>query len=452
MEIQGFHGGEVNKVCIKKNVLKTVNKRTFTKANIMGTGASSSSREWTVADEDNATVEDVRPRTAANANLPANDGMTGMTKVVEAKNRFLKIKNKEKNTACFQKQLDGTDIIKELYKRMDPTVTQPDSGDIKGDVQLSLKYNHRQELLLVKVIRARNLVPRDLNGKSDPYAVLDLVPDLNGEGQKKTAYKSKTLNPVFNEIFSFQLDQSGIADTKLRVAIWDHDFFGEDDFNGEGVVDLSRIHLSSGTHTDWFILQLETDFSIKGELEISLEYEEPETLIVTIHKAYNIKAGNTFTNTSDAFVKCAISGTDMHHETKVVSGTLFPEFEETFEFTVPQEEFSSRAILFHMFDKETIGSNNSLGQVNLELKYLDLDEPIRKRYPLADLKNESYKRAEWAQNAVAQEFREAMYAHALYRHPLFLRGFETKGRKMYSLSSRSAGSSAKVFLVNGIPG
>ena len=71
----------------------------------MGTGASSSSREWTVADEDNATVEDMRPRTAANANLPANDGMTGMTKVVEAKNRFLKIKNKEKNTACFQKQV-----------------------------------------------------------------------------------------------------------------------------------------------------------------------------------------------------------------------------------------------------------------------------------------------------------------------------------------------------------
>jgi len=38
-----------------------------------------------------------------------------------------------------------------------------------------------------------------------------------------------------------------------------------------------------------------------------------------------------------------------------------------------------------MFDKETIGSNNSLGQVNIELKYLDLDEPIRKQYPLADL-------------------------------------------------------------------
>ena len=51
--------------------------------------------------------------------------------------------------------------------------------------------------------------------------------------------------------------------------------------------------------------------------------------------------------------------------------------------------FFDRAILFHMFDKETIGSNNSLGQVNLELKYLDLDEPIRKRYPLADLVSSS---------------------------------------------------------------
>jgi hypothetical protein len=60
---------------------------------------------------------------------------------------------------------------------MDPTVTQADSGDIKGDVELSLKYNHREQLLLVKVNRARDLIPRDLNGMSDPYVVLDLVPD-----------------------------------------------------------------------------------------------------------------------------------------------------------------------------------------------------------------------------------------------------------------------------------
>ena len=62
---------------------------------------------------------------------------------------------------------------------------------------------------------------------------------------------------MFNEIVSFQLEQSCLAETKLRVAIWDHDFFGEDDFNGEGIVDLSKISLNSGTYTDWFMLQLE---------------------------------------------------------------------------------------------------------------------------------------------------------------------------------------------------
>ena len=74
----------------------------------MGTGASTAStRQWTAADEDNSTVvlQDVRPRTAANENLPPSNDMTGLTKLVEAKNKFMK--SREKNTACFQKQVSN---------------------------------------------------------------------------------------------------------------------------------------------------------------------------------------------------------------------------------------------------------------------------------------------------------------------------------------------------------
>lgn len=80
----------------------------------METGASASRQQRTTADEDNMVVEDVRPRTAASANLPTND-MTGMTKLGEAKNKLLKIKSKEKNTACFQKQV--SEVVYCLFVR-----------------------------------------------------------------------------------------------------------------------------------------------------------------------------------------------------------------------------------------------------------------------------------------------------------------------------------------------
>lgn len=81
----------------------------------MGTGASTTSQEWSATDADNSAVDDARPRTAANANLPAND-MTGLTKLVEAKNRFMKIKSKEKNTACFQKQVLNNVCLCEIHE------------------------------------------------------------------------------------------------------------------------------------------------------------------------------------------------------------------------------------------------------------------------------------------------------------------------------------------------
>lgn len=96
---------------------------------------------------------------------------------------------------------------------------------------------------------------------SNTYVVLFLISFYQScrfeEGCKKTRFKQKTLNPVFNEIFQFKLPHAHLATTKLRAVLWDHDFFGEDDFNGEAVIDLSRVYLGAGTHTDWHMLQLQ---------------------------------------------------------------------------------------------------------------------------------------------------------------------------------------------------
>ena len=64
-----------------------------------------------------------------------------------------------------------------MYHRLDPTIALPKAIDINGEIQIAVKYNKAEKLLLLKLIQARHLVPRDAIGYADPYAVVEIVPD-----------------------------------------------------------------------------------------------------------------------------------------------------------------------------------------------------------------------------------------------------------------------------------
>ncbi len=61
-------------------------------------------------------------------------------------------------------------LLKHMFKGMDPTVMMTSAARPHGEVQISFKYEATREMLLVKVIKARDLSAKDLRGRAaDPY-------------------------------------------------------------------------------------------------------------------------------------------------------------------------------------------------------------------------------------------------------------------------------------------
>ncbi|XP_076011590.1 multiple C2 and transmembrane domain-containing protein 2-like isoform X2 [Genypterus blacodes] len=103
----------------------------------------------------------------------------------------------------------------------------------KYSLKRSLKDIHDVGFLQVKLLRATDLPSADLNGKSDPFCVLEVG---NDRLQTHTVYKS--LNPEWNEVFTFPIKD--IHDV-LEVTIFDEDGDKPPDFLGKIAIPLLSI-------------------------------------------------------------------------------------------------------------------------------------------------------------------------------------------------------------------
>ncbi|XP_052458625.1 multiple C2 and transmembrane domain-containing protein 2-like isoform X1 [Carassius gibelio] len=117
-----------------------------------------------------------------------------------------------------------------------PPLEEPHERDnmlVKYSFRNSLKDLRDIGFLQVKVIKATDLLAADLNGKSDPFCVLELG---NNRLQTHTIYK--TLNPEWNKVFTFPVKD---IHEVLEVTVFDEDGDKAPDFLGKVALPLLSI-------------------------------------------------------------------------------------------------------------------------------------------------------------------------------------------------------------------
>uniref|UniRef100_A0A672HTS9 Rabphilin 3A homolog (mouse), b n=1 Tax=Salarias fasciatus TaxID=181472 RepID=A0A672HTS9_SALFA len=102
----------------------------------------------------------------------------------------------------------------------------------RGRILVSLLYSSQQGRLIVGVVRCAHLAAMDSNGYSDPFVKVCLKPDMGKKAKNKTQIKKKTLNPEFNEEFSYEIKHGELAKKTLDISVWDYDMGKSNDFIG----------------------------------------------------------------------------------------------------------------------------------------------------------------------------------------------------------------------------
>ncbi|XP_048401549.1 synaptotagmin VIII [Stegostoma tigrinum] len=102
-----------------------------------------------------------------------------------------------------------------------------------GDICFSLRYVPTSNKLTVVILEAKNLRIMDKDGLSDPYVKIRLMLNKKKFKKKKTTVKKNTLNPYFNESFTFDVTFEEIQKVQLVISVWDHDKLSKNDAIGK---------------------------------------------------------------------------------------------------------------------------------------------------------------------------------------------------------------------------
>ncbi|XP_004750859.1 BAI1-associated protein 3 isoform X4 [Mustela putorius furo] len=114
-----------------------------------------------------------------------------------------------------------------------------------GRLSVRCHYEAAEQRLVVEVLHAADLPPLDANGLSDPFVIVELGPPhlFPLVRSQRTQVKSRTLHPVYDELFYFSVPAEACRRRGACVlfTVMDHDWLSTNDFAGEAALSLGSI-------------------------------------------------------------------------------------------------------------------------------------------------------------------------------------------------------------------
>ncbi|KAE8703154.1 Synaptotagmin-1 [Hibiscus syriacus] len=253
-------------------------------------------------------------------------------------------------------------------------------------------------ILHVKVIRAMQLIKKDLLGSSDPYVKIKLTESKLPA--KKTTVKMKNLNPEWNEEFNVTVKDPQTQVLKLQVIDWEK--LGKHDKMGMNEVPLQDLAPDEPKVMTLELLKNKgAEESAKdksrGQLVVELTYKpfKEEEIQKTFQESRTLQRAPD--NTPDGGGMLVI----IVHEAEHIEGKSHtnpykvkknrdPRWEEEFKFMLDEPPHGDKIHLEICSSSSRMGlrlSKERLGFVDINLSDVVINKRINERYHLIDSKN-----------------------------------------------------------------
>ncbi|XP_061081147.1 BAI1-associated protein 3-like [Conger conger] len=112
-----------------------------------------------------------------------------------------------------------------------------------GRISVKCYYEAPEQRLTVEILHAADIIALDANGLSDPFVIVELCPHhlFPTAKSQRTQVKSKTLHPVFDELFYFHVSPEQYRNRYACVSftVMDYDWLSTNDFAGDALAPLS---------------------------------------------------------------------------------------------------------------------------------------------------------------------------------------------------------------------